>query len=365
MFPLLALALAVNPPTFDRTLALSIRGERVGVVHLRFDGAKFRYESVTEVRRGTETSTLRFGATTDALGRGRTDDGRALSGPMPSSLALWLFAEGDRDRCIEVEDERDGSAGKVCAARIGTALEGTLLGERFSAVLDAQGGPISLELPAQQTRFEQVAGSFALPEPRDLFSRSHPAGVLGVLEGAAFAKVSGLGDGCDIEVNLARETPAHDEPLGSPMAGGWQRDARDLRLGTRTRWATAVALAKFVDQGIASVPASPADEDARGVWRARRGSCVGQARVFAALGNAIGLPTRVVFGALIEDGRIAAHAWAEVEVGGKWFGVDPSRALAPVGPEHLPFARENDPDPLRAGRCVLALPSMHWTVESH
>jgi len=363
MHALLALALAASPPQFDTTLAMSLRGERVGAVHLRFDGAAFRYESLTVVRREKTLSTLRFGATMDAQGHGKTDDGRALPGPLPSTLALCLFADGDRDRCIAVEDERDGKPGQVCASRTGRALRGTLLGEPFSATLDGSGGLASLELPGQHARFQRVDGALPLPVPRDLFGGSQPARGLEALEGATAASVQGSGAGCSVDVQLARAAPSHDEALATAPERGWTHDARDLRLGTQTRWTTAVALAKFVEQAIVSDDASPADEDARGVWRARRGSCVGQARVFDALAQALGLPTRIVFGALVEDGRVSPHAWDEVRLGDRWFGVDPSRGRAPVGPEHLPLAREGDADPLRAGRCLLALPEMRWTVE--
>lgn len=363
MIALLAAALAALP-ALDVSLALSLRGERVGAVRVRWDGSRYRYESLTVVRRGSELSTQRFEATTDANGKGRTSDGRALEGPLPSTLALWMFRDGDANRCIPVEDERDGHPGQVCATRQGRTLSGTLLGEPFTALLDGDNGPTALDLPGQKAHFVRADGELPLPAPRDLFGGSKLVQALKNLEGTDRARVRGSSSTCSVDAVLERASPGADEPLAPVVAGRWTRIAGDLRLGTRTRWSTAVALAKFVDQAIASVPASPADERADEVWSARKGSCVGQARLFASLAQALGLPTRVVYGALVEDAKVAPHAWDEVQLGAHWYGVDPSRGAAPLGPEHIPLAREGDPDPLRAGRCLLALPAMKWDVEA-
>lgn len=353
MIPALLAAALAALPSFDVQLSMSLRGERVGAVHLRSDGARFRYESTTVVRRGSELSTEHFSKVTK------------LGGALPSTLALWLFHDGV-STCFDVVDEREGKRGKVCGRREGRTLSGTLLGEPFTALLDGDGGPDTLELPNQGAHFERVAGELPLPVPRDLFRGSTVVDALKNLEASDRVRVRASSSECRVDEVLERAAPKIDEPLSATRVAShdWATRAAELELGTRTRWATAVALAKFVDQAIASVPASSADEQAQDVWAARRGSCLGQARVFEALASSSGVPARVVYGALVEDGRVAPHAWDEVEVGGRWYGVDPSRGAAPVGPEHIPLAREGDPDPLRAGRCLLALPSMSWDAEA-
>jgi len=363
---LAALSLLAAPPPFTRTLALFIRHERVGTVALTFDGARFGYRSQTTVRRGGDFTVERFGAETNGLGVGTNSLGIPLQGPIPSTLALWMFSDGDVNRCLAAEDERTGAFGQVCASRTGHRLVGTLLGERFFATLGADQGPVALELPDQFTRFDAVTESAtaAAPlRPRDLFAGTWPAGALASLKRARAATVHGQGPGCQIDEVLDAAAPKADDALTATSPDAWTARARGLGLKTRGRWATARALAAFVSQGIASVGTSPANETARGVWRARRGSCLGQAKLFAALAKALGVPTRVVLGALVEDGAVAAHAWDEVQVGGHWYGVDPSRGQAPAGTSHVPFAREGDADPLRAGRCLLALPAMRWTVQ--
>ncbi|MBS2029493.1 MAG: transglutaminase domain-containing protein [Deltaproteobacteria bacterium] len=359
---LLALALTSTPPTFDRTFAWTLRGERVGSLHVSFDGKQFRYESVTVVRRGNALSTQKFGATTDASGHGRTDDGRALEGPLPSTLALWMFGDREARRCIDVEDERDGKRGQVCGERRGDALSGTLLGESFTADL-ADGGPIVVELPSQQARFQE-SGALPLPVPRDLFVGTRRADALSNLIGVEHARVRAEATNCSLDLQLKKPQPPRDEPLEHHGDSRWSRNASSLSLKTTTRWATAAALANFVDQAIVPVATSPTGETAESVWQARRGSCVGQAELFDALATGSGLPSRVVYGVLVEDGELAPHAWNEVQVSGNWIGVDPSRGVAPVGPEHIPFGRDGDSDPLRAGRCLLALPTMKWSVDA-
>jgi transglutaminase-like putative cysteine protease len=361
LLTLLLLALPSSP--IDRTFAMSLRGERIGLVRVRFDGAHYRYESVSVVRRGSARSTLSFSATTDAAGIGTTSNGAALAGPLPSTLALWRFVEGDVQRCLRVEDERDGKPGTVCGTRRDGRLEGTLLGEPFQARV-TDNGPEEIAFIADQVQFERVEGEPPLPSPRDLFARSAPAGVLSTLIGATQARIRGSGSGCALDFEQSAQGPAQDEPLGPHAPGRWEHEAQALALGTSSRWSTARTLAHFVEQGIASTASSPASEDPAQVWRDRKGSCLGQAQLFAALARGSGVPTRVVYGALLEDGQLSGHAWDEVQVRGQWFGVDPSRGRLPVGLDHLPMAREGDPDPLRAGRCLLALPTMIWEVEA-
>lgn len=364
MLPLVALLLlAPAPPTIDRTFAMSLRGERFGLLHLRFDGTTYRYESLTAVRRGATTSTVTFTATTDAQGHGRTSTDVALQGPLPSTLALWSFGDGEPLRCVEAEDERDGRRGEVCASRRGLQLAGTLLGEPFQAELDPL-GPAAITFGAQQMVLQRIDGEPPLLQPRDLFARGAPAQGLEALPGLAHARIHGSGSACTIDLELSRAGPTRDEPLGPPEAGRWAREAAALGLDASGRWATARALARFVNLAVASTEATPAGEDAAQAWRDRRCSCLGQAQLFVALARGRGLPARVVYGALLEDGQLAGHAWAEVEVRGLWYGVDPSRAELPVGLSHLPLSREGDADPLRAGRCLLELPRLRWHVEA-
>ena len=60
---------------------------------------------------------------------------------------------------------------------------------------------------------------------------------------------------------------------------------------------------------------------------------IGQARLFAALGRALGIPTRICQGFLVQTGQAAYHVWAEAWIAGIWIPVDVtvSRVGLPAG----------------------------------
>jgi hypothetical protein len=66
------------------------------------------------------------------------------------------------------------------------------------------------------------------------------------------------------------------------------------------------------------------------------GDCNEHAVLFAALGRAVGLPTRVVAGAVYLDGAFLYHAWCEVWLG-RWVSVDPTWHQFPADATHVKF----------------------------
>jgi len=62
------------------------------------------------------------------------------------------------------------------------------------------------------------------------------------------------------------------------------------------------------------------------IIKTKNGVCADYAFLFAVLSKAIGVPCRIVGGyALdVENGCLGAHAWNEVIIDGKWYGVDPT-----------------------------------------
>ena len=62
------------------------------------------------------------------------------------------------------------------------------------------------------------------------------------------------------------------------------------------------------------------------------GVCQDFAHIFIAFMHLLGLPARYVTGLIVGEG--ASHAWVEVLVDGKWYGVDPTNDSA-VGDEHI------------------------------
>jgi hypothetical protein len=66
------------------------------------------------------------------------------------------------------------------------------------------------------------------------------------------------------------------------------------------------------------------------------GDCNEHAVLFAALARAVGLPTRVVAGAVYLDEAFLYHAWCEVWLG-RWVSVDPVLNQLPADATHLKF----------------------------
>ncbi len=70
----------------------------------------------------------------------------------------------------------------------------------------------------------------------------------------------------------------------------------------------------------------------------RRGDCTEHARLFIALSRAAGIPAREVTGVTWmgdEQGAFGWHAWAEVELAGRWRPVDPTEGITPAHAAHI------------------------------
>lgn len=67
----------------------------------------------------------------------------------------------------------------------------------------------------------------------------------------------------------------------------------------------------------------------------RVGDCNEHATLFAALGRAAGVPTRIAVGLVYQEGRFGYHAWNEVWTADGWLSVDPTWDQSPVDVGHL------------------------------
>jgi transglutaminase-like putative cysteine protease len=372
-----------TPPPFERTFSFWIEGERVGAVQVRFDGRRFHYASTTVVRRGRALEMLSFSCDADALGRGRTSTGVELKGPVPSTMALWMFRENEPERCIDVEDEHDGSKNKVCAQLSKGTLSGTLLGEHFEAELAADSGPSVITLPAQHARFVTELGVLPLPKPRDLFGAGLDPGPLSELLASSASNAHVHVDGPDCSSDLVLDTsmpvpsklkrpddlPAPSERANAQFLASkaevserFRPLALEATAGVNGPWPKSVRLAQWLSEFIEAGDPELDEHDPVATWTRRKSGCVGSASVFAAMANSLGLHVRIVYGALLEDGRLHPHAWNEVEIDGRFYAVDASRGEMVNRLDHFPLARSDDADPLAAGRCLLALPRLRWTV---
>ena len=91
-------------------------------------------------------------------------------------------------------------------------------------------------------------------------------------------------------------------------------------------------LAGWINQGIAFEPAQN-DGSAVETLRRRAGDSFGQARLFAAMARALGIPSRLAQGFLARPGQAVPHSWAEAWINGGWIPVDVtvSRVGLPAG----------------------------------
>jgi len=103
----------------------------------------------------------------------------------------------------------------------------------------------------------------------------------------------------------------------------------------------------FVHEYITEKNLSVGYGSAAEVAASRQGDCTEHAVLTAAMCRAVGIPARVVCGLVyVEDfdGRknvFGGHAWAEAYVGGKWIGLDATRAPNGFGPGHITMAVGN------------------------
>lgn len=71
------------------------------------------------------------------------------------------------------------------------------------------------------------------------------------------------------------------------------------------------------------------------VLESGKGDCNEHAILFAALGRAVGMPTRIISGLVHHDGRFVWHAWNEVQTPDGWLSVDPTWGQLPTDVGHL------------------------------
>ena len=114
--------------------------------------------------------------------------------------------------------------------------------------------------------------------------------------------------------------------------------------GARTPREQVLKLTAFVAEYLEDAPvlqAVTADE----LRQQRRGDCTEHTQLFTALARRLGIPTREVAG-LVYLGdclrRFGGHAWAEVELDGRWQAVDPTWNEFGVDATHIRFGEGKD-----------------------
>ena len=167
----------------------------------------------------------------------------------------------------------------------------------------------------------------------------------------ATARQTIVADGEDVLVTVARETPPADS-LPLPIEGEGLAEflrptsflqsadpkiaekAREIVGDETSAWGAAQKLCAWVKTNMQSVSSEPRPITALEILEAMRGDCTEHAILMAALGRAVGLPTKLVTGLAYVGGKFGYHAWTEVYVG-RWVEMDPAWGEMTVDAGHL------------------------------
>jgi hypothetical protein len=306
---------------------------------------------------------------------GRVLESSAPAATVPSALAPLLIAarrtDGERI-CVRALDESSGRVGEACGSARRGQVAGEILGESFIAQV-REGRLERLELPGLRTTFTRTVDPPSALRPPDFFDQGLAvAGLAGREEDAALELVvkaperlslpSGAGQSAragaeGVRVRWSRVEPPRDEPLGRPRKlGGPLDDAASGACEEASgRWAAAKALAALVEAHVEDDRPFVGERSAEKVWSERRGSCVGRVELFLALARRCGLPARKALGLVAADGQLWSHAWAQVEVHGAWWDVEPTEGEAPPRSARVLFAAGEAEAEAAAGRWLARL----------
>jgi hypothetical protein len=391
--PVLLVLLAAAPP--GETFVMKIAGTPVGSVHLalseRPDGSSLEYSSTTYVRRGSartrNSATARLELATnrsirsltaerfEAGARVRASSGRrqgeflslrveladgsartsqAGAAAIPSSLAF--AALGPERRCIPVVDETMGEAGEACGERHGDAVQGTLLGESFAARL-AGSRLEHLELPGQRTTFDRTDEPPERADPGDLFAG--PVVAVQGLAGAEEAQALWLTMRSSPPVSLPSSAGQGVQPVDGGVRVRWERAAP----GQSPAWDRAVELAQKVDESLPDKRPGAFERLPERALKEGRGSCVAHSEAFVWLARRQGLAARRALGLVAAEGKLWPHAWAQVEIAGRWYDVDPSEGEAPARAVRVLFAAGDAADEHAFGRLAALVTGLQVKAE--
>jgi len=95
----------------------------------------------------------------------------------------------------------------------------------------------------------------------------------------------------------------------------------------------AARLTRWVNRNLTQVPTATVPS-AREVLRSRRGDCNEHAVLLTALARAVGIPARVVAGAVYLEDGFYYHAWSELWVG-RWLSADAVLDQIPTDATHV------------------------------
>lgn len=118
------------------------------------------------------------------------------------------------------------------------------------------------------------------------------------------------------------------------------RKATEEAVGAQTdAWKASQAIERWVHGAIAKKGMGVAFASALEVCRDREGDCTEHAVLMAAMCRAAGIPSRVAMGLVYVTGIFGGHAWTEVWIQGRWYGLDATMGSGHLDPLHLTMGR--------------------------
>jgi hypothetical protein len=273
----------------------------VGTVEWTLEGSRFEYRSTQVLTRGTARS-QRVRTARYTVVEGVRDAGSKRVLP-----TLFLARLGFGQGCVEALDELSKTPGPVCITRVeGSRVEGTLMGQAFTADYGEEGGLRVLRLGS--ARFEAwTEDSSPVPHPPDLYGQGLPIS----------------GDTGELRFEPPGEPPRSTVPLQAATA----RRARAL-----------------------------ADQVHRAFGEKRDALCLEVARAYVDQARAQGLRAALVDGlqASRSERRAFPHVWVRVvDDAGGWLDLDPTLHVPVLARTHLEVASGGTRE--EAGRRWLAL----------
>ena len=175
------------------------------------------------------------------------------------------------------------------------------------------------------------AATFAVPEDARQKVLSRTATTVDIEVRAGNATTTALAG--DQRARALSATPY--EAVGDPRI---QRAAKDAVQGAVDDADKVGKLAAFVFRHVAKKGLDRGYAPAVATLESRSGDCTEHSVLLSALLRAVGLPTRIVDGVIVDHDRAGYHEWVEVDLGNGFVPVDPTFNAWPAGPERLKLA---------------------------
>jgi len=197
----------------------------------------------------------------------------------------------------------------------------------YRMIARGTGDRLNLPETAMQQILEHRDGVVTLKLTRRSAREARPAG------GAAPAAATQPAE--DLEKYLEASADVnHKDPVVAELARKAAGDEKDP-------WKLTERLCNFVHEYVETKNLSVGFASASEVARSREGDCTEHGILLAALGRAVGIPTRIVTGVVYTDefgGKrdvFVGHLWTQFWIDGEWVDVDAALGQTDVDPTHI------------------------------